>query len=537
MKGKQYDEFCEKVKKRVTFNLEATEVEDVIYFVNFLKHIKKDNTNSMICERFKYEIIRRLDKYYQLNNKNEVFIENDEFVKALYLFNEYDTIDEPLLNSIFNHIKENINTFSIKELIELSLLFTEKNAEKHKQTFLGFFSFINDNKLRRNVKNMSNDLVYDIWYVYFNFDMMTNDIVSTILDNLLDNSTVNKDLEAYKFFSNKSMILKLSYMLDNFSITLNPQNAEKVNKLLSMLNEYFIKYMKQFKNDEIVFLINILSKHKLLDENILKQMLVNLDSNFDKQTIIGLANFYLNKNLEFDKKLIKSLEKMYLSSEFKIKLEIIILFIRHGHREFLIKENFESFDSSFEINKINFKDAIQYLWAISYFNIPSDNISKVEEYLVKNLDKAKISNFEIMLIVHSAKNLQDIKFDKLLPALEPIILEKLKEFEITDFVAIFHTYSIKKQGSDDFIQDFCDLMKTCIKEFKLIHVEILSDSLTNYQERLNKEQNEILEILNILKNMMKVKSLEKSVNSIDDEIIKECIRDYFNKSINYKKLI
>jgi hypothetical protein len=539
LKGKQFEEFAEKITKRILANLKNTDVEDMLFYLSFLKKIGSENAFDLISEKFKHEILRRLDKYYYKNSQNDHFIENDDFPKILYLYNQYSMVDKDLYTGIFSYINDNQTSFSIREIIEVCLFFIDKKNDQ----FIEFFNKAKP-KLVKNIKNTSNDLLYDIVYIFTKMNCLDNEIVKEAIANLSQNTHVNKELGYYKIFDgeNTKQICKFAYQISEFinSVTLTKENNDEREKLLRLVSDYFLINIGKFESNEIILLLDVLGRHGVLDEGILKDMMTGINSNLSKESVVALSNFYLNKGVEFDKKIYKNLEKVFndATSDFKTKVDILTIYLRKGLNEKLTPENLDTVVKSYKGKDSlkSIKDNIITLWCLSYFDSDTKQqiITDLYEAISTRLSEDKVSNFEFMLLIHACSKLKDST--GLLTGLEGEVLSKLGDFELTDFVAIFATYANKAIGSEFFLEDFCDLVESHVSEFTLLHLEVIAEGLSKYT-RLSNKQIELLETIHLLITKMKVKSLELSIEHVDENLIKESIREYFNEKVKYKKLI
>jgi hypothetical protein len=541
LKGKQFEEFAEKVTKRIMANLGSTEVEDMMFYLTFLKRFKSEEAYDLISERFKHEIMRRLDKYYYKNLRNDLSIENDDFVKILYVYDQYGLADKELYATIFDYIVENLSTFSIKELVEICLFFVDKKSSQ----FETFFEQVRS-KIEKNIKNTSNDLLYDIVYMFSKMGLLTNDIVKAVMENLLQNSTVNKELPMYKIFekSENKLICKLTYQVGEFAnnVSLTKENQETRLELLNLVNDYFMLNLASFDNNLIILMLDVLSKNKILDEDILKEMLGNINSRLTNETAIALSNFYLNKNIDFDKRILKNLETLFLeSNDFKTRIDIMMIFLRKRLTEKITKENIDLILSAYKgiehLKAKAVKENIITLWCLSHFNSFAgiEPVLKDLFEILSNQDvDNRVSNFEFMLLIQACFK---INFsNEFLGKFEGKVLERLNDFELLDFIAVFSTYAKDGIGSEEFLENFCDVINMHLGEFTLLQLEVLVEGLLNYKA-LSLKQVELIDIINALIVNMKVKSLEQSVDQVDEELIRESIREYINKTIKYKKLI
>ena len=159
------------------------------------------------------EFYLRLDPDFYKRNTN-ILIQNDELVKILVTMHDLENFDKDLINYLDRYIVENLDSFCISELIEYSIFFV--HFPNHHYEFLDFFKkVIYEKKLKRNLKNMSTDKKYKMYFVLYNFKMfltpekrktpvnnMSNylnsiqintEVLRTVLETLLKNDSTNQD--------------------------------------------------------------------------------------------------------------------------------------------------------------------------------------------------------------------------------------------------------------------------------------------------------------------------------------------------------
>jgi hypothetical protein len=659
-KGKSFKDYSEHLGQKVWGILEYSEIEELLTFVNFFHSTKDVDPESFarLSEPFRNEIFRRLEKEYYLSLKmKNPYIENDEIVKVLFSFQESNLLDDTLVEKIFSYIPENIETFGMKDLIEICLFFADK--KEYSKIFLPFFDKINEMKLKRNLKVMSVEVLYDYLYLYNRITTFLTSVgkyeilpvLEKITELLLKNDSINKELTNYHLFMKTStkLITKFSIFIENLYSNIIQENKEQQNeknttktldenikKILSLTTEYFITNLKFFSTDDTISLINMLSSKKLIDSEILNTMTSNFISNLrkmDDSNFLKLINFYIkNTNLTIGPKFLKELKNIYQeTSNIKVSIEVLFLFIRRRLDDLINQENFDVIQNKYiavkslsteeKFNQIlNVQTLICLLWCLSYFsvlknsnqnsnfnfkeNFLNDILFRIKSNLINNSPNINEKNshiniYELILFIHACRNFSSPNSNKKLDnqfqeklnegliLLENDIIKNLNNFSMLEFLTIFSVYTDRRIGSDELITNFQEIIIRSVEQFGLIHLDVLIkglESIRDYKKNLIKENVEkiknveinegqgksdhasnmsvtqserdddkslidtfaLIEVLNHLKIKLELKNLEKSVEDISDDMIKESIREFIKKEKNreikektvvYKKLI
>lgn len=570
-----FQDYVEKVADRLFHMLEMTEISEMLIFVKFFNDAKNKKSMNLLVEPFRTEIIRRLDKEYYLKTQmDNPFIENDQFVLILSVYEKANLLDEDLIKLIFKYIIDNLDTFSLKDLSDISLFFV--NGEYNK-IFLSFFDNIFYKKIKRNIKIMNLPVLYDYTFLLCKINYLKDykkiDTLFLILDSLLQNDTLNKELNEYLIFqsNNTDLITKFILLFKNEEldekIRKNEEFSKKIKKIEELTIDYFIVNFNKFSLENKFLILNNLSIEKEIFIKLTNNLYQNLNS-MNENSLIKFCDFYIsNDNVIINKTLLRELSKIYEKKlSLKINVKILMLFTKkncnleeyiENQNPYKIMQDQLSIENN--IKSLNLNERISLIWSLSFMknrnDFPFDKILQSNIHEIKNL---KI--FEIMLIIQSIRNFNKEKlisekyfddFNQILLSLEDSVINNLKEFTLIEFLAIVNTYSTNmsnKCPSNNFIKNISELAINSIEQYSVFHLEILISDLEKILKKSSKETTEYnittLEILKRLKAKLEIKILEKSVEDISGEVIRESIREYIktekekNKDKeNFKKLI
>lgn len=548
-KGNSFKDYSEHLGQKVWGILENSEIEELLIFVNFFNSTKDTEPESFarLSEPFRNEIFRRLEKEYYLSLKmKNPYIENDEIIKILFAFQDADLLDDTLVEKVFSYIPENIETFGMKDLVEICLFFADK--KEYSKIFLPFFDKINDMKLKRNLKVMSVEALYDYVYLYSRITTFLTSgskyenlpVLEKITEILLKNDSINKELTNFHMFKNTSpkLITKFSIFIENLyskiieehsaSYTSHEKNpiqslGENVKKILCLTTEYFITNLKFFSTDDTISLINMLSSKKLIDSEILNTMTSNFISNLrkmDDSNFLKLINFYIkNTNLVIGPKFLKELKSIYHeTSNIKISIEILFLFLRRRIDDMINGEILECIQNKYTTIKslsteekfsqiLNVQTLICLLWCLSYFTISlrdfkfnmvflNDILLRIKSNLLSSNteNNSQFNIYELILFIHACRNFNsassNLKFDNLfqeklnecLMLLENQICMNLNNFSMLEFLTVFSVFTDRRIGSDEIITTFQEIIIRSIEQFGLIHLEVLIKGLESIRD-------------------------------------------------------
>lgn len=555
-----FKEFQENLSEVVWNHLEGLELEDLLKCMSFLLSSKNDVIFARLAEPFKAEAVRRLDKDFYKKSRKAYFLEPEDIVKILLTYQKFNLLDEEVIAVVFKNVLENIDGFSLKDIGDIVLFFADLDGER--TLALKFFEEMYEKKIRRNIKIMSPENLYNYLYSYYKYKNLNESRLNSIIDALLQNDSINKDLNEYLLFQGGKgkIVTKFVYLLD----LINPgyqSSKEKVDKLMDLVLEYFLENKTAFEGEDVFTIIKILSKKKLLDETLVKEILANYVNrkDIDAKMVINIANFYARDNIKLDKKLQKDLENlMKKSTDLKTNIQTLILYIRLNIEEGLNSENLTLVQERYKTiknltfdMKMTLKEYCQFLWVLSYFTkyeaLDKSLIKAILGVISSSQNFDTITSFELLTLIHaitkfSEFNKEDVEFQEsvrdVLVSSEPTVIKLLKDLTALDFLATLYIFSKFDVGSATLIEEFSQIIIGSVDQFNFFDLEIIMLSFNQYKN-LSKLGQRVLEVVNRLKLLMDRKLIEKSAQSADDELLKECIREVMEEeSANkHKKLI
>ncbi len=286
-------EFNQKVFSRFLNVIKVSEIMDILLILKYFKQIRNDDFVREGCSFVVNEINVRLDPNIYKRNKN-ILIDNDEYVNILITMKDLQNLEPEFINNINNYIGENLDSFSISELIEYSLFFV--NFPEFQKHFLKFFrNKIYEGKLKRNMKNMSADKLYNISFILYNFKMFdltktqknnntenqnetskNFDNFRTILETLLKNDSLNSDISEYLIIKNSkpdfiydmvNLIIKIvenaKLNINNLERNFDPSTKNLIDLLFNVVFHYFLSFKNSLNVEQTFNLILILEKKKI----------------------------------------------------------------------------------------------------------------------------------------------------------------------------------------------------------------------------------------------------------------------------------
>jgi len=364
-------EFHDKVFSRFLNLIRVSEILDLLLLIKYFKQINNENFVREGGAHLITEIHVRFDPNIYKKNKN-ILIENDELVKILITMNDTNNLDSDLIKCLDKHIEDNLDGFSISELIEYSLFFV--HFQIYQNDFIGFFKkIIYEKKLKRNMKNMSADKLYQICFILYNFKMFdlknktTNsnnnsgndnfkifDNFRTILETLLKNDSLNTDIQEYLIIKNSDadfiydMVNLIIKVLENSDLNINnlqnyidPSTKNLIDLLFKVVFHYFLANQRTFTTEQTFNFLTVLEKKKLIENKLLNEIflgLVDKIPSMDYKNLVKFLQFALNTEaqLKGTKRLKNNLINLFLKSDdAKIINEILLFFTRSKDLEFL----------------------------------------------------------------------------------------------------------------------------------------------------------------------------------------------------------
>ena len=309
------------------------------------------------------------------------FIENDEIAKIILVFDERKLLDDSLVSKIIEYVVGNIENFGIKDLLEICLFFLEKKEN----SFEVLFNRVNLMKLKRNIKNMTLESLYDYSYIYCKLGKFKKEenVLIQVLEAVMKTNSENKELSSIFLFEKSSpkTVTKFARLFENeFTKT----NEQLIKKFYSLVSEYFVFNHKKFEIEDSFVIINLLKSKHFIDEEVLKKVLSNFYDSInknDEKNIIKLCNFYLaNPEFELNERLVKEFERIFRnSSNLNVCVEILFLLIRREQNLNISGRNEKSYTGKKKISS-SLTKKIFLMTNTKRFTISLQKISRVKTH-------------------------------------------------------------------------------------------------------------------------------------------------------------
>lgn len=491
----------------------------------------------------------------KINNLNEIIQEhkqkyniNENIKRLTYKISSYINNKIYNLQDLFNNIElikiENLVKLEIQLYLSDKFIYYEKinilNPIQNKSLYLFsnnydknvlvFLIYISNNKYK-----LENIPIYIILDEYGNYDIHL--IIDELLDLKIKDFTNVIQIEVNNFIKQ----LVKNYNIELYEITEYNLSLDKIN-----IN---ILYNNIFSNEDFTKLIEQINKYAITNiYNIL-----NIDYNLNiielSTLIIDYESLY---NIDFDK-YTNNYYEYYLDSELKEKyyklLNLPKIIISHRIKDIKI-----------EINNIN-KNEIDYIKNIILFLISSieSKSNKIEKNLNKEENKLKkLKELDPILYVINKKNTQNLYSRKCQSSQQPEIITKndikkkniknyIKYWNFTNSNEEYYHCPNKKYPYVKFLtnlhpQNYCipcckkksmdnikikskyeNIHNQCLENYiyDKKNLEIDTDGksryIINYSNKILIENNRLMEIPTLLKNIIK-KSF-KSTNNLDNGIV------------------
>jgi len=539
------------------------EINNIIYYGFIEKYFPMYNYELFqlyLNNESKTDIYPKLNKkknniLNKINNLNELVQEHkkkyniNENIKGLiYKISSYLNNKTYNLQDIFNNIElikiENLVKIEIQLYLSDKYIYYEKInilnrienstlyllSSNYDKNVLVFLIYISNNKYK--LKNIP---IYIILDEYGNYNIHL--IIDEILELKIRDFTSIIQIEVNNFIKS----LKKQYNIELNEITEYNISLDKIN-----IN---ILYNNIFSNSDFIKLIEQINKYSITDV----YNIINIDYNLNiielSTLIIDYESIY---NIDFDK-YTNNYYEYYLDSELKEKynkqLNLPKIIISHRIKDIKI-----------EIKNIN-KNEIDYIKRIILFLISSIEIksNKIEKNLNREDNKLKkLKELDPLLYIINKKNTQNLYSRKCQSSQQPEIITKneIKNKKIKNYIKYWNftnnkdeyyycpnkKYPYVKFLTNLHPQNYCipcckkksmdnikikskyeSIHNKCLENYiydkKNLEIETDSKSryIINYSNKMLIENNRLMEIPLLLKNIIK-KSF-KSDNILDNGII------------------
>ena len=400
---------------------------------------------------------------------------------------------------------------------------------------------------------MDNKVIFDFTWVLIKSDKMNDFLLKNIVNSFLDNTDENeKKIDQIKLFS------KNDYkFIGETAVIFQKTNFEITRNLYNKIREYFLINLNLFKMKDVLNIIWAYNKLNLLQKDDIFLKLLNdyFSKNIkhiqnDSESLLFLFNF-LNQNIDPQNYELVALKKhiVKLSNQFifssdeknpsKLKFGSIVDVLVYYVRISAIEELHFKFILSnlYQINELVLSSCVNLLWIISYCKeLDSEDLKKISYSVIeriKNLenDYESLSVFHSFLMVNSlfyfSQKEAHSNIEYILKHLEKVVILNLKNYNIIEFVSIVNCYFSKNIATEKLLYLCLELIINCIEQFNISQLEILKNSFTKMEF---KNKVEILNHFEIITRKLNIQAIQKEVENIDKELIKEVIHSYINQT-------
>jgi hypothetical protein len=541
-----------------------TEIYNIIYFGFIEKYFplysqesfKLYLENEKLGDIYPYLNIKQskiLDKIEDINTLTRLTKDKyniTENIKGLkFKINSYNNIKKYNLQEIFNNIE--LLKFNNLLKLEIQLFLNDKYIYYEKINIL--------NEIQNGLYLLKNKYEKNIILFLLNITNKKYNLINTNIYILLDeynNLEIHLIIDELSDISINVYSLLIEQEVNNFINEIN----KKLNLSINTINEYNLDldkidinifYQSIFNNDDFQQVIDIFNKYTIC--NLYK--IINIDNSLNIIELNSLLIDY-DKILDIDfSKYTSNYYEYLLNSELIDKyyklLNLPNIIISHRIKD--IKIEIKNINKN-EISII--KNLILYL--ISKVNIKKNNINKNLENQENKLKKLK--ELDPVLYIINKKNTQNLYSRKCQSSQQPEIITKseIKNKKITNYVKYWNftnnkeefyhcpnkkykyvkfltnlhpqNYCIpccKKKSVDDIkvkskyenIHNQCLMNYSYDKKNLNVNVDMKSRYIINYSSKILIENNRLMEMPNILKNIIKKVYKYEIKENVDENII------------------
>lgn len=197
-----------------------------------------------------------------------------------------------------------------------------------------------------------------------------------------------------------------------------------------------------------------------------------------------------------------------------------------------------------EMAKFNAFDISLIFHSIKNFSKLRQNYSFLIESLKKSIESLNNENTINLLCEVKVINKAYEDIVELLKTLDHTILSKIKELGKIEFLLVFSTYCENNCISEDLVDLCFEIVINSLDQYSLYELDLITYCIDN----INFKNIEVIGVINRMKIILTRKILQKSVEDIDVNIIKESINELIAEEAqrkanniqnneNYKKLI
>lgn len=459
----------------------------------------------------------KLDRSYR-PEVDDTLLNEDDLVKILTIFIEYNKLTAALADSAIEYIKTNIIFMKFETLADLSLIFTIKCPVEYRKQFFE----VANSRILNNISFTDDELFYKFLYAY-----VQGGVADTTTLDMFATTFVQNHVQ----FKNK-LFLKSVLLLTHGDA--GPFRSQIYSKIESDMTHRFNKMHISDLVDMLWWLLQQEHKNDIVFNRIQDEIKLRMNNMKDQELLLFLRCFTENSS-EFSSKLIGSItdviSKKITKYETKTLVGIVWSFSRLNlQADEKIVPIFMDIKNQLisRVPELAEKSLAMMLWSYSREESPDQKWIETLITSIKLKTKPKFDNFDLLLIVQACKIFEGsyLKEDNefasksitMLEELETQISREINNMNIHEFMTISSFYILKNIESKALLTIFKNKVVKHMEEFSDVQLSLL---ICAFSSNTLDDHSYIIETLKA--NLEKMKT-DKETVEIDQEKLRQLIR-------------